>query len=219
MSCGKPLKVLMIHGYRQNATTSREKSGAFRKLTKRHLEPVFVSAPLVVPPRADGSTPADADERGWWFSSADQSFAASQKSELCAGFEESLAILREVAEREGPFDGVLGFSQGAALVGLLCALQQRQELEWSFRFAILVAGFRSRSAPHQKLYEERIELPTLHVYGDNDQVIPREMSEELVQLYSNATVLRHAGGHHIPASGKEKPVYLQFLESMRSAAS
>lgn len=212
---GKPLKVLMVHGYRQNATSCREKSGAFRKLTKRHLEPVFVSAPLVVPPRADGTTPADSDGRGWWFSAADQSFVAGQPSDLCAGFEESLATLRQTAEQHGPFDGVMGFSQGAALVALLCALQQRQELNWGFRFAILVAGFRSRSAPHQKLYDERMELPTLHVYGDNDQVIPGEMSEDLVQLYSNATVLRHAGGHHIPASGKEKPTYIQFLEGQR----
>ena len=46
-----------------------------------------------------------------------------------------------------------------------------------------------------------------------------EMSEDLVQLYPNATVLRHTGGHHIPASGKEKPVYIQFLESVRPTAS
>ena len=45
------------------------------------------------------------------------------------------------------------------------------------------------------------------------------MSEDLVQLYADATVLRHPGGHHIPASGKEKPVYLQFLERMRAADS
>ena len=51
---------------------------------------------------------------------------AGQQSDVCAGFEQSLATLREAAERDGPFDGVLGFSQGAALVGLLCALQQRQ---------------------------------------------------------------------------------------------
>ena len=69
---------------------------------------------------------AASDERGWWFSTADQSFSACQPSELCAGFEESLATLQRAAEREGPFDGVLGFSQGAALVGLLCALQQRR---------------------------------------------------------------------------------------------
>ena len=44
------------------------------------------------------------------------------------------------------------------------------------------------------------------------------MSEDLLQLYTDATVLRHAGGHHIPASGKEKPVYIQFLEKMQQAA-
>ena len=66
LHCAAPTvpQVLMIHGYRQNATSCREKSGAFRKLTRRHVEPVFVSAPLVVPPRADGSTPGRYSDLG-----------------------------------------------------------------------------------------------------------------------------------------------------------
>ncbi|XP_037074709.1 esterase OVCA2-like isoform X2 [Pollicipes pollicipes] len=209
----RPLRVLMIHGYRQNASSCREKSGAFRKLTKRHIDPVFISAPLVVPSKPDEAN--SADERGWWFSGADDSFSAGQQSELCRGFEASLATVRAAALEHAPIDGVLGFSQGAALVGLLCALQQRGELDWTFRFAILVAGFRSRSMPHAKLYEESITLPTLHVFGDTDRVIPKEMSEDLLKCYTDAAVLNHSGGHHIPATSKDKGVYLEFLDRMR----
>lgn len=43
-----PLRVLCIHGYRQNATSFREKTGALRKLLKKHVELVYVSAPLSV---------------------------------------------------------------------------------------------------------------------------------------------------------------------------
>lgn len=37
----------------------------------------------------------------------------------------------------------------------------------------MVAGFRSRSTQHDKFYENPIKCPTLHVYGETDQVIPK----------------------------------------------
>lgn len=43
-----PLRVLCIHGYRQNGSTFREKTGAFRKLLKKQVELIFVDAPLSV---------------------------------------------------------------------------------------------------------------------------------------------------------------------------
>jgi hypothetical protein len=54
--------------------------------------------------------------------------------------------LMEVSEEQGPFDGILGFSQGAILAGLLCGLIAYTEgtLDRSsifkFDFAIMVGG-------------------------------------------------------------------------------
>lgn len=44
-----PLRILCIHGYRQNANSFREKTGALRKLLKKQVELVYVSAPHPVP--------------------------------------------------------------------------------------------------------------------------------------------------------------------------
>ena len=44
---------------------------------------------------------------------------------------------------------------------------------FQFRFAILVACFKSNSLQHSSVYSERITIPTLHVFGDTDQVIPK----------------------------------------------
>lgn len=41
------------------------------------------------------------------------------------GFEESIKVVEKAFEEHGPFDGLLGFSQGACFVALLCDLQQR----------------------------------------------------------------------------------------------
>ena len=48
-----------------------------------------------------------------------------------------------------------------------------QRVPFQFRFAILVAGFKSNSLQHGSVYSERITIPTLHVFGDTDQVIPK----------------------------------------------
>ena len=44
-----------------------------------------------------------------------------------------------------------------------------------FKFAILVAGFKSRSLGHSVYYNAPITCPTLHVFGDTDRVIPKGM--------------------------------------------
>lgn len=49
-----PLRVLCIHGYRQNGGTFREKTGAFRKLLKKQVELIFVDAPLSVQHACEG---------------------------------------------------------------------------------------------------------------------------------------------------------------------
>jgi hypothetical protein len=44
------LKILCIHGYRQNEKMFREKTGAFRKLIGKHADLVFITAPHEVQP-------------------------------------------------------------------------------------------------------------------------------------------------------------------------
>lgn len=46
-----------------------------------------------------------------------------------AGWPESWACLAGALQEQGPFDGVLGLSQGAAVAAALCALQQEHERE------------------------------------------------------------------------------------------
>ena len=50
---GRKLKVLCLHGYRQNAVSFREKLGAFRKLVGKRVDLVFFSSPVKVPPSSE----------------------------------------------------------------------------------------------------------------------------------------------------------------------
>ena len=54
-----------------------------------------------------------------------------------------------------------------------------------FKFAILVAGFKSRSSGHSVYYNAPITCPTLHVFGDTDRVIPKGMLSLVKTLASS----------------------------------
>ncbi|XP_041968059.1 esterase CG5412 [Aricia agestis] len=202
------LKILAFHGYRQNGTLFRGKIGSFRKAVSKYAQLVFISAPHRV--ATDDGT-GDEDARSWWFNAEDNSFSGKCLGGPAIGFEDTLNLIKEVVEEYGPFDGFMGFSQGACLVGILAAMQQKGYLPYTFKFAIFASGFRSGSLVHKGFYDEDINLPSLHVYGESDSIIPKEMSESLINLFTNATVAEHLGGHYVACSGSVKEAYLDFL--------
>ncbi|XP_071958116.1 esterase OVCA2-like isoform X3 [Antedon mediterranea] len=158
------LKILCVHGYRQNAKAFREKTGSLRKALKRQAEFVYIDAPNTIP----------------------------------------------VPDEE---NGILGFSQGASMVGFICSLQCQGDARFNFDFAILVAGFKSVNSFHKSLYEKPVTMPTLHVFGDTDNVIPKEMSEDLLTYFVDPQTVKHPGGHFVPASSPQKKVYIEFLNT------
>lgn len=77
-------------------------------------------------------------------------------------------LLRSMMEREGPFVGVLAFSQGACLGSALC---MDRELRRQIRFGVFVCAL----YPAAELGEEsvgegetRIEIPCIHVRASAD---------------------------------------------------
>lgn len=207
----------MIHGYRQSAKSSREKTGSFRKGLKKYADLVYFTAPNKIP-TVSVTDENSSEEYGWWFSKQQNSlsFNAHEQSEIDPGHEASVDLIRKTFIEQGPFDGLLGFSQGATMTAHICALREQGETPFQFKFAILCAGFKSRSTAHQKYYSRPITCPVLHVYGDTDQVIPKEMSLDLHELFTDSTVLNHPGGHYLPATAIERKVYQQFLDRFRA---
>lgn len=65
------------------------------------------------------------DGRSWWFNAEDNTFSGKCLGGPALGFEDTLKLIEKTVEEYGPFDGFLGFSQGACLVGLLAAMQQK----------------------------------------------------------------------------------------------
>ncbi|XP_050293440.1 esterase AGAP003155 [Anthonomus grandis grandis] len=220
-SISQKLKILCLHGYRQNAEVFKEKTGSFRKMVHKWVQFNYITAlhKVILVDNIEAledkecGQSRDEEQYGWFFNRDDKTYRGIRQGGPAIGFEESVQLIEEVFEKEGPFDGILGFSQGACFVGLLCDLQQRGLTKnIKFNFAIMASGFKSQSWPHLKYYSDRITLPTMHIFGETDKVIPTEMSEALSLCFEDPVVVRHPGGHYLPASAPQKHEYQKFFK-------
>ena len=78
--------------------------------------------------------------------------------------------MKKTVKENGPFDGVIGFSQGGSLTAMLCLMQESRIHDFGFKFAIIIAGFKSQCSPHDNIYSTISTIPSLHVIGEGDQV-------------------------------------------------
>jgi len=115
----------------------------------------------------------------------------------------------------GPVDGVLGFSQGAMMGGLLCALQESGELGFGFGFALLCGGFPPRDVDlFARLAARPLSTPSLHVIGEDDKMVTPDKSRLLCDRFVSPRVYAHPGGHYLPARRHDIPAYQKFIESV-----
>lgn len=81
-------------------------------------------------------------------------------------------------------------------------------------FAILSSGFRSGSLVHMNYYEDPVDIPSLHIFGESDDIIPREMSEALAATFVQPQILTHPGGHYFPATSQQKQFYINHFQDL-----
>lgn len=206
-------KILCLHGFVQNGPLfSRKASGVRKALKKVGYDTIFLTAPVKISvsdlpfdlaengtSSLGGSDGKDDDGmRSWW--------PNSESDPNHYGLEDSFRSIRRSINEDGPYDGLMGFSQGAGLVGLLCTDKVRHtilpELGKTLKFAILYSGFRAAPDFHQHYYETPITVPSLHFMGSLDTVV----SEERTTRFYNScdektrTMIVHPGGHFVPNS-------------------
>lgn len=116
-------------------------------------------------------------------------------------------VQRYVDQHDGtPFQGVLGFSEGASVAASLILRQYRVKGTSPFKFAIFICGILPlRSVTEDNILAdeadetaERIEVPTAHIVGSKDPGY--QGSRALYKLCdpSSASIFDHGGAHTIP---------------------
>ncbi|CAO3684934.1 unnamed protein product [Rhizopus stolonifer] len=155
---------------------------------------------------------------GWWYTPKNKSF----EDRYFIGYKESVAFIRQTLIEQGPFDGILGFSQGASFAAILTELLEKQSPEFRhhdpLKFSILVSGFRPnlQEAPSWLLMKKQgLKTPTLHCIGDSDTWVSPEKSFTLTQLFENPVIFRHSGGHYLPSTPTSQEAFARFLHSIK----
>ena len=111
----------------------------------------------------------------------------------------ALRRILAVIQRHGPYDGLYGFSQGAALVAMLSipGVPESFGFQRSWRF-VVCAGGATVGRPLQAVTAKNggIDLPSLHLIGSCDPF--RGMSEALAKDFQCPTIVFHSHGHELP---------------------
>ena len=232
-AAARKLRLLALCGYLQSAAVFRVKTGSLRKACKSSAELVFVEPPHAAPAKPAGAevqacdaggAPEAPEQRAWWLAKEQLEDADSgvrpSLSRTYVGIEESIEMLEAELDR-GSYDGVLGFSQGAALAALLLARRQARQRgaggrpSKGPRFGVLFSGFVARDERWAAALAETgpIDVPAMIVYGENDALVPTERGQALADAFAEArlTTHVHAGGHGIPSGAPFRNDLKAFL--------
>lgn len=187
-------RILALHGYHGSAAILRRQIAPLLAALPPDTDLVFIDAPSL-----------SRGDHGWWHDGF-------------RGWEHTRDAVLDLAAQER-FDGVFGFSQGAALAGLLAALQHSDPTNaLRFEFAVMVGGFTSHEPQHAALFERKITLPSLHVMGASDGIVPMKDSRLLAERFDNPVIVQHPGGHVIPAEAAITSQVAHFMAGRGNVA-
>ncbi|KAK5718429.1 hypothetical protein LTR15_008156 [Elasticomyces elasticus] len=224
----RKLRILALHGFTQSGKWFEIK---MRRI-ERHIRTTLPSHRLQQYP--DGieflypEGPVALQDDGGdhcraWFRRLD---TVSRYEEL----DSSLEYLCTYVKTRGPVDGVIGFSQGAAMAMMLTALCEASinpgrvgalQLQGSpmhlapsqgpLKFAITCAGFCGTAAYYSGFYNPKIITPSLHVIADLDTMVSAEHTSDLMQACSNPQVVHHPAAHYLPRDGRTLNAIAEFI--------
>lgn len=207
----KKLRFLCLHSFCTSGKifeTQLRMAGWTDAMAER-VEFTFVDAPH----ERKGSVPKEVQQHfsgpyyQWW--------DANEDGSIYHGAHLSFAQLRDVMVEQGPFDGLMGFSQGGTMAALLTLLQARNHMLNGFepfKCCVVIAGLPSRATEHQKAYDGLpIGSPLLYLVGEQDPL--RSKSIVLTHHFRNPTILFHSRGHVVPKlTDREMERALSFLD-------
>lgn len=216
-------KILMLHGFVQSGKIFSSKTGGLRKsLKKLGYELHYPTAPIRVDKDTIATLYGWKEEDNKKEHDLASEFSTSTDTDLIYGWylrdgpgrsnfsidNSTLHFLHDYVVENGPFDGIMGFSQGAGLAGYLLTdfngiLKLSEEQQPKFKFFVSFSGFKFEPSHFQKAYSKnQIVTPSLHIQGELDTVVSEERSLELYNCFEESTrdIFKHPGGHFVPNS-------------------
>lgn len=167
--------------------------------------------------------PIDAVAKRWPQGPYHEWWNAMERSDGTVGYvglDRSIDFVREALAEHGPYDLLVGYSQGSALATILTALAERGDLapnDPSWRGVVLFnSGPPPRDPRVLPLFEEGpLETPSIHVLGGPTDMV-YEGQKAVVELWSprSRTVLEHGEGHVTPTAKRSPEITFQLRKAV-----
>ncbi len=194
----KKTKMLCLHGFGQNSVVFTEKLASFRSKLKTKFEFIIPQAPHLLP-KLNKDDNNEQSVYAWYYYSQEhpreikwnELFDSITDINKLYGLSESVDLIKQILLDEPDIEYILGFSQGAGLLSLLCKLGIIDKTKKLLFFC----GFyplKYDTLPNKFVYK------SIHVLGEQDTVILPKFSEDLSKLFLDSNLVRHNGKHIIP---------------------
>lgn len=211
-SSSPKLRVLCFHGFRTSASIFHNQITRWDSQILDLLDLTFLDGPFP----ANGKSDVESIFPGPYFEwfQFNESYSEITNLEACKDF------VTKYMEEHGPFDGLMGFSQGGVLAAAFAGLQQKGlalEHHAPLRFVILISGtgFNNKELMQECYPVELVKCPSVHLIGSRDFL--KKHNEELLGLFEDPVVIRHDGKHTVPRLGEEATITMRdFLLGIQS---
>nr|XP_043632587.1 esterase AGAP003155-like [Erigeron canadensis] len=211
MNRKKQLKVLCLHGFRTSGKILQKLVERWPQPLLEKLDLVFMDAPYPARGKSDVDGIFEPPFYEW--------FQSDLEFKEYYNFEECMAKIQEFMVNHGPYDGILGFSQGAMLTAAIPGMQKKgvalTEVP-KVKFVIVISGakFGGTKFGTPKLtadsFSTPVTTPSLHLIGEEDFM--KQENIDLLESFLDPVVIKHPKGHTIPRlDDKSLEIFCNFI--------
>ncbi|XP_031120166.1 dihydrofolate reductase-like [Ipomoea triloba] len=186
-------RFLCLHGFRTSAEILKKQVvGKWNPAVVEKLDLVFLDAPFPCQGKSDVEGLFDPPYYEW--------FQFNKDLTEYQNFDECVEYIEDYMIKHGPFDGLLGFSQGAILSGALPGLQEKGvalKKVPKIKYLIIIGGAIVKDKEVAEMaYASPVSCPSVHFIGKEDFL--REPGLHLIESCVDPLVIHHPKGHTIP---------------------
>jgi predicted esterase len=230
--------ILFLHGFTQNSITFRNRLKVLLNSLEKFFKNtnfLFPDAPFIL----EDNEKVEEIKRGWLYLDESNKLSSTlfekEREVVYLGLNETLNAISKLNEENNySIESIIAFSQGSLITTFLSILISHSDFRKKFpnlKCIILVAGFIFPIPKNEeidffystirKLYNnddstieenEKIQIPSLHVFGNTDPYIIPEKSEKLTNLFANFETYVHEGKHYVPTKKDDVDAYINFLK-------
>lgn len=197
-------RFLCLPGYLQSGKVFAEKSSGIRKILTKKLgyELDYIDPPRVIQSKEDlpfvlGANEKEASDK--WDNLVDQNLNRCwwehSDEGVYHGFDDLVKYVVDLLKTKGPYEGIIGFSQGAAMAAIVANLASLRSFELEhFKVAVLFSGFAftvpldeeqtlselASTISNLKEYQAKVKINPLY---QEYYTVPRDLPTRIISVY------------------------------------